>query len=849
MRFIRHSALLLLSAVLLNLAVPRLRAQTNGSGQLTVGSINLGSYTTQFDGTTETIQYNSPALVLPIGSIQGGNLAWSQSGNWNNADLLLVNGFAELSDVFEGGSGFSLSATYQEAVNSEYQGPTQRVIQTPLQISAHGVSANANLVIGFDVTIPNGSEVIMDQPGVVLNSLTVNSGGNLSARTDLTVGSDGFYNYGLVSNLGGSVAGDFINGDPQNGPNAFAQIAGTLTIQGRFINSAEIAIGEGGSLNLSSKEKTNFNDGTMLLGGGSISGNLVNAGDFVWASGFINGSFTNYVGHNFTVIGTDAKAITTGLFTNLGTVTQQAGATVTLAGGVLNNATGSLYDVQGDGIAFTTGNDFSFQNNAVNNSGTFRKSGGSGEADIGNGVTFNNTGTVEVDSGTVALINARGSNDGGNYVFSNGGVFEIGNGSGFTLDGTLSATGNGAFQVGPANVRVSSGSSAQVINFTNGANLLINGGGDLGADAGASLFLNLTGSSAVLLQSGGVGGDGSNVNAGNFVWSGGFINGSFTNSGNAFVIAGKGGGQAISGDTTLTNSGTITQNAGATLTMNGSGQQAAVLNNLVGATYNVQGDGTIITTSVPFYYGPNNVVNNAGTFLKSGGKGEAAITYGVSFNNTGTVEIDSGTLAFSGGFDQTSGTTELKGGGISGQLLVQGGRFGGEGTVTGELLVSNATINVGASPDALVIDGAYNQAGGSLVFEIDPNGLGGFLNSTLVFDPSDSVGITDTSVTFDFLNGADPTTFFGDGLFNLNNFFTVNNGDSFGTDFNLGDIFHDDTFLLNEPGWSISGFDAHTGALDFAQTSNTVPDAVSTSVLLMLALAPLAALRCRPKRG
>ena len=104
-------------------------------------------------------------------------------------------------------------------------------------------------------------------------------------------------------------------------------------------------------------------------------------------------------------------------------------------------------------------------------------------------------------------------------------------------------------------------------------------------------------------------------------------------------------------------------------------------------------------------------------------------------------------------------------------------------TLIGNVTVTGGTVQVGQSPDPLHIAGNLNQNGGHLLFEIDPNGTGGFMESTLVFDLGASIGIANTNITFDFLNGADPDTFFHDGLFNLETFFKVSNGDPFGQDF------------------------------------------------------------------
>ena len=73
-------------------------------------------------------------------------------------------------------------------------------------------------------------------------------------------------------------------------------------------------------------------------------------------------------------------------------------------------------------------------------------------------------------------------------------------------------------------------------------------------------------------------------------------------------------------------------------------------------------------------------------------------------------------------------------------IEIDGGTSGGAGTVTGDVTLNGATLQAGdASGGNLVIDGAYAQTGGNIVFYIDPNGTGGFELSSLTFTPGESV--------------------------------------------------------------------------------------------------------------
>ena len=110
-------------------------------------------------------------------------------------------------------------------------------------------------------------------------------------------------------------------------------------------------------------------------------------------------------------------------------------------------------------------------------------------------------------------------------------------------------------------------------------------------------------------------------------------------------------------------------------------------------------------------------VINAGTLVKTGGGGSSHFSGAVA--NSGTVAAASGTMAFSAGYTQTDGLTQLDGGNISGDLTLHGGSLLGEGTIFGNLENVAATVSPGASPGVLTVAGDYTQgAAGTLMMEI-----------------------------------------------------------------------------------------------------------------------------------
>jgi hypothetical protein len=211
-------------------------------------------------------------------------------------------------------------------------------------------------------------------------------------------------------------------------------------------------------------------------------------------------------------------------------------------------------------------------------------------------------------------------------------------------------------------------------------------------------------------------------------------------------------------------------------------------------------------------------------------------TQGV-FTNSGQVTIGSGATLNAGTFIQTAGSTLMNNGTLDPAMItINGGVFGGAGAVVGAVTVTGGTVQVGASPDPLHIEGLYSQTGGVIKFEIDPNGHGGYLESSLIFDPGNSVSISGTKIVFDFLNGANALAFFNSGALNLDAFFQESDGSLFSNDFNLRSLFVGDTFATNLLGFDITGFSAN-GAVGLSESA-AVPEP-STWALMALGFAGL----------
>ncbi|HEY0968116.1 MAG TPA: PEP-CTERM sorting domain-containing protein [Opitutaceae bacterium] len=394
------------------------------------------------------------------------------------------------------------------------------------------------------------------------------------------------------------------------------------------------------------------------LAGGTLAGTHTLTGATTWKGSSLSSSGTTTIpsGSTFTISTSADHDFNSRSLVNNGTVNWQAGTLRTGSdGAVTNNATWS--DTAGSTFSNPFGGGASFTNSST---GTYNRSG-SGQT------TFSTTFT---NSGSIALT---------------AGAFEFQGGGSFTSTGTMSAASgttvyfNSAFSLS-AGATLSGSGTYQLYGNT----LTVSGGVSL------SNFELAGGTLA-----------GTHTLTGATTWKGSSLSSSGTTtipSGSTFTISTSADHDFNS--RSLINNGTVNWQAGALRT----GSDGAVTNN---ATWN---DSAGSTFSNPFGGGAS-FTNAAGATYTKSGSGTATFS-SVAFTNAGTVEINGGTLAFSGGYTQTAGSLFLNNGNASASSFsLQGGTLKGSGTLTGNvslggnLAASPVTFNVGTSPGQLTITG------------------------------------------------------------------------------------------------------------------------------------------------
>ncbi|HET9529318.1 MAG TPA: HYR domain-containing protein, partial [Blastocatellia bacterium] len=375
----------------------------------------------------------------------------------------------------------------------------------------------------------------------------------------------------------------------------------------------------------------------------------------------------------------------------------------------------------------------------------------------------------------------------------------------------------------PSAFTVTLSSGAQSIAGLMNDGTLIISGGDLLISA-ASTSNNLTINSGSMLSIG----DTFAV-SGNMTIAGGNVTGGGTLAINSGAVLNITSGASFIG-VTVNNSGTTNWTNPGSIFMD----SGAVFNNLPGGLFHAQNEGVDV-----FSMG-GGAFNNSGEFRKSTSTGSVSFAGGVPFNNSGTVDVQLGTLSFGSGYTQTAGNLLLNGGDLSidGTILIQGGALSGSGTINGS--VSNGgQVNPGGSPGIINIAGDYTQTSTG-VLNIEIGGLtagtqydrlivggiamlDGTLNLMLINSFSPNVGDT-----FQVLNYMSLT-----GSFATINGLNIGGGRSFQPSFNATDL----TFAV-VGGASSDLSVTKTGSPDpvaaggnityTIQVSNSGPDAAST---------------------
>jgi uncharacterized repeat protein (TIGR01451 family) len=455
---------------------------------------------------------------------------------------------------------------------------------------------------------------------------------------------------------------------PSAADNVAIDAAGTYTVNldvNPSFNSLIVGGGATGTqtLDLGAGHTTNFpnastvaTNGVLTFSNGTLTGagGLTVNGTMNWSGdSTINTSVNVASGATLTMSGSGTRQIDGGSLNNSGTINWGGGNNISIFNsGSINNLAGGLFSITNDQLIYQSCCTAALQ---FSNAGTVRKTVATGQSQISTDIPFNNTGTVDIQTGTftpragtsTGVFNATAA---GTWLFDSG-SYTIGAG------GTL--TGTGSYFIFGAQLNVSaSGVTVGHLTLTSGV-LNINSGGAIATSA-----------------------------TGVFDWNGAST---ITGAGSLSIASGgtlnmPGAGTRIVDGITLNNSGTVNWSGANNLSITNSG----VINNLAGGLFNVTNDQLVYFHCCT----AGQAFNNAGTFRKSTATGTTAFS-GIGFTNSGTVDVQSGTFnpangTSTGAFNAGSAGTYLFNNGSTAYTLAPGATLTG----SGNFLINGAQLNV-----------------------------------------------------------------------------------------------------------------------------------------------------------
>ncbi len=753
-----------------------------GNATWTSGTLNMANGTLVNSGS---FTGNSSSSLNMTGT--AGTNTFSNTGTFTDQGT----GTTQLTDVFFTNSGtlnvnagtLSLEGGFTNFAGTTLTGGIYDVKAT-LQFSSANVQTNA-----ATITLDGSSAKIVDQTGA--NAMTSLSANSTAASLTLLDGaqlttSSAFTNQGSVTvdATGGSTV--------FNANGGYTQAGGTTTLSASnsgttVLNAANSLAVSGGTLTANTALSIN----TFTFSGGTLagSGTVTIGGALTWTGGTMSGTGKAVVASTATL-----SINPGGGFVQLNQELDNQGAATWSSGeirmfnGTINNS-GSFTADTSSGVLSAYGYPSPGGTaNAFNNSGTMTVVGSSTVQFIYLppyvGVSFNNSGTVNVNAGTLSLL--AGGTHSGSFAVASGATLWLE--SDHTFRSTATITGNG-------NLGVFFGTTTYGGSITTTGSVTIHGANfTVGGTLSASLLdlelgtitVNGTTSIGTLTFSGGtLACPGTVTVSSALTWTGGEMGGT------GKVVVGSSATMNINGTVLLNqeldNQGAATWTSGTLYVLN-----ATLVNS---GSFTANSASALILAGE----GGPNTFSNIGTFTDQG-TGTAQFT-SVSFTNSGTLNVNAGELSLEGGFSNLSGTT-LTGGSYDLKGILQ---------ITGANIQTNAAILTLDGPSAAIVD----QSGNNGLANFNTNANTGFLtlldgsqlttSGTLTNQGSITVDATGVSTSLNiggtYTQASGTTTLVAGGTLAASPTVTLQGGTLFGTGTISGNLSNG---AIVEPGTSVA---------------------------------------------
>ncbi|MEA3211935.1 MAG: hypothetical protein QOE70_4992, partial [Chthoniobacter sp.] len=630
---------------------------------------------------------------------------------------------------FQNGAHFNNAGTFLVQNNGSFSGG-----------GSAGTFSNTGTFTRNTATGTFAVGVPFDNTGTVnvqTGTVTFSVGSSLATTTgDFNVSSGAILRWSSNFNLG--AASDVAGAGTVNFSSGTINVAGTYnlsgagsasTFTGATVNfNATIASLGAGPLAISSGSVVSFNSNDLIvpsinLVSGTLGGtlaSLTSSGLITWSGGTMSGSGVTHANGGLLLGGGD-------VILNTRTFDLPAGQTATLSGGAnsLGLQNGAHFNNAG---TFLVQNNASFSDNGggagtISNTGTFTRNTAAGVFTIG--VPFDNTGTVNVQTGTLSF-------SAGSSLATTTGDFNVSSGatlrwsSSFNLGAASDVAGAGTvnFSSGTINVAgtynlTGAGSASTFTGATVNFNATIAslGAGALAISSGSVVIFNSNDLTvpSINLASGTLGGTIASLSSSGLItWSGGRMSGSGVTHAN--------GGLLLGGGDVILDTRTFDLPAGQTATLSGAGNSLGLQN---GAHFNNAGT-FLVQNNASFFDngGSAGAFTNTGTFTRNTTAGVFAV--GVPFDNTGTVNVQTGTLRFSAGSSLATTTGDFNV--SSGAILRWSSNFnlGAASDVAGAGTVdfSSGTINVAGTYNLTGAGSASTFTGGTVNFNATIASLG-----------------------------------------------------------------------------------------------------------------------------
>ena len=720
----------------------------DNSGYLSTGRYNVGGNTLNISGT---LTNESGGQFIMWNGVPSTNSPYDTAtlGALQNSGFLDVEGGSTLNITGNATSSGNMYTSYYG--NNGNQGNTINIGGTLTNSGFIGLEAADTLTVTGVVT--NSDEIALTGGAMATFQSDLNNSGtiDLENASTLTVNGNVTNTGTLETSAYGGTGSNILNlnGTLTNSGSFDLLGAGDLANVGMLTNNGNITVATGATLNLTA-QPSGITD--AMAGSDFELYGTFNAGG---APGFANlnsvEGTVNLYGQSFTITpGNGTLTIASGaqLAADYNPNNSTA-SSITIAGDVVNSGTlatgfnfynggnslvitGNLNNVGGAGVGFGLfgSGDTAIVMGSVTNTGIIQLIGSGSQLTIGAGLANNSSGGfVDVESGSTLTINGDVTNNSGPGGFQGIYTNYLGDGGGNTINISGSLINTGTFQLGGPGDMATIGNgmnNSGMVNVDGGSTLNVTGDVTNSGTIQTDSIGNTVTISGMLINSGTfqLGGAGDMATIASLTNSiGGFVN---AQNGSTLLITGNAdnfGTVATSfsggtGGNTLTIGGTLTNEWGGLLVLDGPGDMVSIGNGLSNAgfvdvekgstlaiTGNVDNAGGFIYTS-DYQSGGNTITisgmltNEAGSqFVLLGPGDTASIGNGVS--NAGTIDVDSASKLTISGNVNNSGT-------LATDLYSYGG--GNTLSISGSL-TNSGSFQLNGSGDTANIGGTLDNSG------------------------------------------------------------------------------------------------------------------------------------------